>query len=1042
MPSLRKFCFTLGLSAALTATAQAQLELPAEPVKSRAAESSVDLGTPPRGNLAERVSGRRIYDRPKPGDGGLNLPGERPVAPSEPADKAAGASGAAAPPPIEPGAPAVTAPPAAPSSVPPLARFVLDGVAALRDLHNPMVDHGAETLARLGDEGRVGALQALASDHPPSLMLGAKALFNLGDELARDAVFQRLSARLPSSACTALVDLVVVRDPVRAGPTLLGELLAHRQGQVRAAAQRHLAALGAELPAAALLTPLRSKESDARLRAVGVLAASADPAALGLLFERLTDSSASVGRRAVEALALRPEARIAPDLLRRAFDAQWLLREQALALVALIEREDLRYEAYLTDVHRARLVDGLSSSDPFVSGACASALAGVGYRGAPADDSRWYDLDVPHRLVRVVASQDFARDMSTLAPSAARRLALVTGVDFGADGPRWIEWWSANATGFRSARARLEVGPDAALELALVVRGAGPGGENFTLLGPGWASEGRAPRAVLGEKLFLTPAQASGALLELSRLGVLGADALPGVRGSASLAGRTLVVEVGGRHKTFRFTDAPGTEWFEASLVLARTLRERNRWQLLHDPRAGLALEDWWRREAAWWEETTDEALLGRRLWELSLDRVAAAPLAQRDSAIARLTASARGAGVLGREDGQRLMALVASEPHVSTRLDVLLELALNALGAEGGLATDDARAVALSLVERFGPAATSQLARVVHKARPEFAHESCASALPLLRAVAASVLAQRGAPEDVARLLAMLDDPSDPVKAAVLIALGERRSEAARDEILLRARTSSGEVRYAALRACGLLGGEGALSALLAGLSEESDPQVAVAAARGLAALRDSGAAPILISLLARGPADPCFEHARAGLVALGPSGVDELLRVVRASTHKARREAALILSEQLVPQAASVLMTLLSDTPGDARVAEELAILTCVDQRLEMNPPAAWWAWWEYVVHDDSRAWLCAAAARLRLVAPTPQDLRAGAPAAVDYLFELCRSDQAHLAEHARRELSRLVGRDVGRMPPRGSERERWIEALRVSLPSEQGR
>ncbi len=1039
MLSLRILCLSLGLGAVLAVSASAQLELPAEPVKPRSAEDSVDLGVPPRGNVAERLSGRRLYDRPQAGSGELTLPGARPAAPSAPPEAAP--STGPAPAPAAPGAPAA-APTNVPVNVPPMARFVLDGVAALRDEHNPMVEHGAQTLARLGDEGRAAALQALASQHPPSLLLGAKTLLNLGDELSRDAVFQRLHSRLPSGVCAALVDLVVTRDPVRAGPTLLGELLAHKQGQVRAAAQRHLSALGSELPAAALLTPLRSKESDARLRAVGLLASSTDPASLGLLFERLTDSSSSVGRRAIEALALRPEARIAPDLLRRAFDAQWLLREQALALVALIEREDLRFEALLTDVHRARLVDGLSSSDPFVSGACAAALAGVGYRGTPSDDSRWYDLDVPHRLVRVVASQDFARDVSTLAPTAVRRLALVTGVDFGADGPRWIEWWSANATSFRGARARLEAGPEAAQELALVVRSNVDGGESFTLLGPGWAREGRAPRAVLGEKLLLTPTQASGALLELSRLGVLGVEALPGVRGSASAAGRALVVEVEGRQKSFRFTDAPSTEWFDAALVLARTLRERNRWQLLHDPRGGLSFEEWWRREAPWWEETADESLIARRLWELSLDRAAGAPLSQRDSAVSRLAASARGAGVLRREDGQRLMALVASEPHISSRLDLLLELALNALSVDGALSNDDARAVTQSLLERFGPQASSQIAHVIDKSAPEYANECCASDTPLLRAISASVLARRGGAEDVARLMVMLDDPSEQVQCAVLLALGERRCEPARDEILLRARTSSGEVRYAALRACGLLGGEGALSALITGLAEEADPQVAVAAARGLASLRDNGAAPILVSLLSRGPEDPCFEHARAGLLALGPGGVDELLRVVRASAHKARREAALILSEQLVPQAASVLMTLLSDAPEDSRVAEELAILTCVDLRTEVSPSASWWAWWEYVVHDDAQAWFCAAAERLRLEAPTPEDLRSGSPAGLEYLFDVCRSDQAHLAERARRELARLAGRELGRMPPRGVERERWIDGLRSSLPGAQER
>lgn len=1031
----------MALLALAALPAAAQLELPEEPVAPKTPAKAVDLGRPPRGNVAERVTGRRIHDRPLAGNGGLELPLARPPAPIPlPSPGPALTPSAPATPPDAASAP--VAPPPSTSALLPMARFVLDGVAAVRDEHSPMIDHGADTLSRLGKDGERAALEALASDHTPSLLLGAKTLLASDDALLRETVFERLLGRLPPSACSPLVDLAVARDPVRAGPTFLGDLLAHRQGGVRVASQRHLAALGADVPAVSLLTPLRSKEADARLRAVTVLGGASDPAALGLLMERLVDSSSSVGRRAIEALAARAEERIGADLLRRAFDATWLLREQALALVALVEREDLRFETHLTDVHRARLLDGMTSSDPFVSGACAAALAGVGYRGLASEDSRWYDLDVPHRLVRVVASQDFARDLSTLAPSAARRLALVTGVDFGADGPRWMEWWSANAAQFRGARSRLESGPESALELELVVRTNVGEGESFTLLGPSWAAPQRTPRAVLGEKLYLTPTQAIGALDELRRLGLLGADVLPGVRGSPGAPGRTLVLGIGGRQKSFRFTDAGGADWFDAALELARSLRESNGWQLLYDAREGAGLEEFWRGEAPWWETTTDPAARARRMWDMTLARAAGAPAAQRDKFIARLAAAANAAGPLRRDDGVRLLALVESEPHVSARLDVLLELTLTAFELDGVVPPADAGAAIELLIGRFGAQAAAQVARVLRHAPAEFASQASADSAPLLRAIAATVLAQRGDAADVPRLLQMLEDNSEQVQAAVLVALGERKLEAARDEILLRARMATGEVRYAALRASGLLGGEGALSALIAGLSDDADPGVPLAAAQGLAALREPGAAPILLSLLSRGPEDPCFEHARAGLIALGPAGVDELLRVVRNSSHKGRREAALILSEQLVPQAASVLMTILSDDPQDARAAEELAVLTCVDFRLEVNPSASWWAWWEYVVHDDAQAWLCGALGRVQLGALAPDELRAGGTAAIEVLFELCRRDEGHLVERARRELCRLAGRELGRLPPRGFERESWFEALRESLPAAQSR
>jgi HEAT repeat protein len=1038
MSHLRSLLALIALAVA-AAPAAAQLDLPAEPAREHARDKAVDLRTPPRGNLAEPVSGRRIYaNRPQSGTGALSLPDQRskPAAPrtprtppGAPAPSVAAPAGSA---PTEPAQPSTAEEAASASAV----RFVLEEVAKVREVTSSMVEHGSQTLVRLGPAGRVGALQALTSEHAASVLLGANALLSFSDDASHEAVLERVRGKLPTAVCTPLVDLVVARDPVRASPAWLAELLAHKQSAVRSAAQRHLALAGPELPAANLLTPLRSKDIDARLRGVALLAQLSDPAATGLLLERLVDPSASVGSRAANALALRDDERIPGELLRRALDAPWILREQALALVALVEREDLLFETHLTDVHRARLLDGMTSSEPFVAGACAAALAGIGYRGVAGQETRWFDLDVPHRLVRIVAAQDFAPDLSTLVPSAVRRLALITGVDFGADGPRWMDWWSSNASTFKGARARLEYGPDSALRLELAVRSNLGGTENFTLLGPAWAAQGEPSRAVLGERLFLSEAQARGAFEELRRLGLLGLERLPGVRGSPSGAGRTLVVGVDGRSKSFRFAQTRAEAWFDSAVELARSLRERNTWQSLRDPRGAVGAEEFWRIEAPWWDEQTDEAAKARRLFDMTLARAASAPVGQREGLVDRLETCAKDLPALTRADAHNLLDLLAGEPHVSTRVDMLLRLCLAGFSVEGVLPQIDAAAVVERLLETFGPDAAAQIARTMESAAPDFATQATQDERPFVRAVAASVLAKRGGSDDAPRLLAMLDDSSVEVQAAVLLALADRKLEAARDSILLRARMAEGEVRLAALRACGRLGGEGALSALIAGLSDTSDSRVPVAAAQGLADLREPGAAPILVSLLSRGPADASYTYARAGLIALGESGVDELLRVVRASSHRARREAALILSQQLIPQAASVLMTLLTEDPTDTRAAEELAILTCVDYRTEASPSASWWAWWDYVVRDDAQAWLCGALSRLQLGAPTPEEVRRGDPAALKLLFELCARDEAHLVERARRELSRLAGRDLGRMPPRGRERDLWLATLRESI------
>ena len=1023
-----------------SAAAHAQVELPERRPEAKPPSPSVDLGNTRRGNIAERVTGKRLYaGRQSPSAGTLELPAQRPT-PLAPAPAGSTAPPAAAPA-VDPAAPLPSEPattPAAPvasSNPSSAARMVLDEVAKLSDIHSPMLDFGAQSLAEQGAAGRTAAFQALECDHAPSVLLGARALLALGDEEAFGAVLTRLRSKLPSAAASALVDLVVARDPVRAGPSVLAELLAHKQAGVRSAAQRHLAALGRELPAAALLGALRSKEVDARSRAVTLLAQCEDAGAVPLLLESLTDSSGQVGRRALESLARRADERINGELLRRAFDAPYLLRDQALALVALVEREDARFEALFTDVHRPRLLDGLTSSEPFVSGACAAALIGLGYRGA-ASEARWYDRDAPHRLVRVVAAQDFASDISTLLPTATRRLALATGVDFGSDGPRWMSWWAQNAENFRCARARLEVGEQSALELELSVRSSRTGEESFTLLGPAWADPQRPPRAVLGERFFLTQAQARGAFEELRRLGVFGAERLPGLRGSPSSPARALTVAFEAASKQFSFPDGAGEPWFLATLELMRGLRERNLWQLLHDPRSGVSAEDFWRDQASWWDSEANSAARARRLWELTAARAKGQSGAQRDVLVERLVNATRDVGPLSRADSELLVGLLSEEAFYGARAERLLELVVQSLAVDGALADAEVERLTTLLFTRFGAQGGEALARVLGMASAEQVLARSRDERHYVRAVSALVLARRGDDAALARLLELVRDTHVDVRAAALLALGDKRVEAARDVILVEARVGEGELRLAALRAAGRLGGDGALSALLDGLSDEADPRVRVAAAQGLSLLRDRGAAPILISLLARGPEDPAYVHAREGLKLLGDAGHEELLRVVRTSSHKARREATLILSEQLSPQCASVLMTLLSEDPSDARVAEELAVLTAVDYRGDATPSASWWAWWDYVVHDDAQAWLSGAIARLQLGAPTPEELRSGSPAAVELLLELCGREETHLVERARRELSRLAGRDLGRIPPRGRERDAWRNGLRDAL------
>jgi hypothetical protein len=132
-------------------------------------------------------------------------------------------------------------------------------------------------------------------------------------------------------------------------------------------------------------------------------------------------------------------------------------------------------------------------------------------------------------------------------------------------------------------------------------------------------------------------------------------------------------------------------------------------------------------------------------------------------------------------------------------------------------------------------------------------------------------------------------------------------------------------------------------------------------------------------------------------------------------------------------VAEAASTLITILTDNPADARVAAELAVLTGVDLRDEPDPALAWWGWWDVVVHDDAIAWLRGAAERHGIAAPLPEDLTdEGTRAGALFLLRVLQSGEPHLADRARRELGRLLGHDLGRLPEAGPRRDEWLEAI----------
>ncbi|MBI5363585.1 MAG: hypothetical protein HZA53_10440, partial [Planctomycetes bacterium] len=533
------------------------------------------------------------------GTGGLRIPpggevpgrGAKPDAPSNPAPN----SGANAP------APAPQAPQSAPAGGAKLAdgpaAFVFQELTRLETTDDPLVGKAVDTLASMGEAGLAAARAELASERPARLFVAARVLLAGGAGADVDLVLVRASAKLPTVVCTPLAEALAKADPVRASPAWFAEALAHPTGAMRVACERVLRReLGPAL-VPVLVPVLASKRPEVRHLALGLLADVDDPAAVDRLFAHLADPRASVAQIAVHALASRPGADIDARLLSRAFGQRWILRDEAYALLAIVEREERTLHPLIDERHVDALLGGLQASDRFVSGTCAAALAGIGFRSAHPRDTAWLDQQVVDSLVVVVSGRVFHDDLSSLTGTAAARLQLVSGQELGQDGPKWIEWWLSARDGHVARRAWIEVAPGD--EDALLVRWRADG-DAALLIGPAAkapvaASTGRVAESVV----HLTEAETRGLLAVFQKEGLFGPEKLPGARGRRGAGERALELTVAGRGKAFQVGEDAREPWFERAAAAVSAARERNRWQRFAPP--DRSQYSFWQEQSPWW---------------------------------------------------------------------------------------------------------------------------------------------------------------------------------------------------------------------------------------------------------------------------------------------------------------------------------------------------------------------------------------------------------------------------------------------------------
>jgi len=964
---------------------------------------------------------------------GLELPMEAAPVPRETAGE---------PPPLQPlqGAPAAGTSFEAMTDA---ARLYFEEASRAKGLDDRVALAATDSLVALGDPGFTAARMALGSDNAVVAMSAIRVLLRSGRPEDADLVQRRFLTRLPAREATAMLREWTTLDPVRATPRFFAALLEHPQNVVRGAAEKALEPMMDADVVSALEGALASKVSDARQRALNLVTLVDDPLVLDVLLGMLSDPKATIAWSAVSTLADLSDARLELELLAKAFGDRWILRPNAYALLAVVEREDRHLVPLLGETHVESLLRGLGSSDPFVAGTCATALAGIGFRAADPRGTDWLDRDVPDRLIATISAPTFFNDYSSLQIPALRRLKDISGVSFGADGPRWAGWWVEARAHFRASRASMFVAEGEESGLSLDFRDGGLEPAAFTLLGPAVSVAAGEDR--LGETFYLTASESREFVDLMRREAILSSSCLPGIRGARADLGRRLEITVAGQGKTFAFGPDASEPWFERAVGMARSLRDRNQWQRFPNPEEHVSRHALWEAQAAWWTEESDPFMRTLRLKELVLDYLLAVPPFERNAGIRALREMQPDAFSL--EDVGALLEILRGEAFYVERGRDLFALALHALGlpldADRPLELDaTARAETERIIETlhqvFGADAAEDIGTVLALEGRERVRAAAADPRPLLRAVAAQILSREPDAADLEALMALLADPVERVEIAAVLALGGNRVEAARTELLLRARAGTTAVRVAALDAIGRLGGEGVRDVLTVSLSH-ADPEIKAAAAIGLARLEDPQTVPLLVSILRQGPEAAAYEEVRKGLLRLGPLAWDELFVALRSPNTVSQREAALLLAYQGVADSASVLMRLLTLDAADRLVSRELTILSCLDYSEEPQPAQAWWTWWDGVRHDDSLLWFRAALEKRGVTTPSAEEFEGeGSLETVRFLIEVMKRPESHLVERARRELERRLGRELGKLPEDAAERAVWLDTLYETILS----
>lgn len=907
-----------------------------------------------------------------------------------------------------------------------------------RSLHLADVTEGA-LLQRLGqDFDAVGerAARLLRTSNADVAYACARALELYGEPRHAEELEFLLLTRRYGDATDVLVETMarLARGEARAR---LFSCLTADQSVVRRAAAEALADRVGPDDAEPLITLSRDARVDVQLKALRLLGrVPPSPEVRQRLLDALGQDPGTAAA-AVEAwIDLGPGA---------AGDLQEVLRHAAtgrsfgyaaLALVGM-EVDDPRVELLTADMREPLLAE-LDMPDPFQRTAVALALAGLAWRSSASDPKVWHDREVVQALIEIVDPRGFVDHYATVERLARRRLALLTGQDFGPRLKLWREWWGRVSQLPHFAAARREVAVDAALAESAFLTWRG---ETFEVLMRGPAA---APAEAMDGRLeiVLAPDELVGLVDSLRRSGFM-REAAGGQRDDEEP--RVLILNVGG---VLARTDPqlPAATFDRFAALIGQTL-ERNRWQLYRDPLGEPDPTAFWRAETRWLERHADDArALDGRLKDRIAARLPELTGERRTLALRHLAALPRLAELLTTEDGLRLADAVSRSAGWDESCIRILELAL--------LAPGDAvwqRLLEVAAARDAADPDAGAVARVFALADPDRLLAAVSEGAEAVRRTAIEEVAQVQDLRATPVLLGVVRDEAEPVglRRSAAFALGRLRAPDAL-EPLIGLLDAGGEDLDAELRrtiwvALGRIGGDRVFEVLRKAFPSP-DPADRRAIVQSLGQMRDPRAANELAAIFVLRGEDTLGQLSREFLRRMGDALATPALRPhLEHPSEQVRQRIALLAGEFQDAAALPELMSMMAVDGERLRVATLIAGITGLDLLAATDRDRALRDWWRANRDRTQARWFLDGLAASE-VANTlkPEDLAPGQGVAA--VPELCRlvmeCGQPHLRALAGKMLRVVTGEDFGTIMSASTDAQRAaiVERYRFLYDSSQ--